>query len=170
MEGEICVEPIEHGCYAHVYTPMLGYWGKPDATEAVLSGTCYRTGDVGRIDDKGWVYITDRRNDVILRGGANIYPAEVERVIVEHRDVLACAVVGRPHDRLGEEVLAYYEAFDPDTDLADELRTLCMANIAKYKVPTQFIRVSEMPRNQMGKISKPRLAEQFAEADDARAS
>ncbi|HXA33530.1 MAG TPA: class I adenylate-forming enzyme family protein [Acidimicrobiales bacterium] len=158
--GEVCIEPNPVGPFAHVYTPMLGYWNRPEATASALAGHRYHTGDVGHLDNEGWLYISARRSDLILRGGANVYPAEVERVLADHPQVTACAVIGRPHQRLGQEIVAICQLSElsgtaPDID--DELRALCASNLAKYKVPAEFMVIDDMPRNQMGKISKPAL-------------
>ena len=117
--GEICVAPAVDGPFAGVYTPMLGYWGQPDASADALRGGMLHTGDLGELDADGELYVRDRRNDLIIRGGANVYPAEVERVLHEDARVAACAVVGVPDERLGERVVAFVETagglpVDPD--------------------------------------------------------
>jgi acyl-CoA synthetase (AMP-forming)/AMP-acid ligase II len=156
-EGEVCVEPNRTGHFAQVWTPMIGYWQRSDATAEALIGSRYRTGDIGRMDAEGWLSIADRRNDLILRGGANVYPAEIERVLVQHLDVVACAVLGQHDERLGERVVAVYQSLS-GADIGDELRQLCSGHLARYKVPANFVRIDEFPRNAMGKIVKPALS------------
>ena len=155
--GELCVGPRLDGEWAGVYTPMLGYWNRPDATAEALRGGVLHTGDLGCVDASGEVFVRDRRHDLIIRGGANVYPAEVERVIHEDPDVAACAVVGKPDERLGERVVAFVEptpgvALDPDA-----LAARCRRELAAYKVPEEWIVVDAMPRNAMNKILKPTL-------------
>ena len=157
-DGEICIEAAKSGPFANVYTPMIAYWGRPAATAEVLDAMLYRTGDVGRLDEEGWLYIADRRSDLILRGGANVYPAEVEQVLLRHPGVAACAVLGRPDVRLGEKVVAVYESVD-GADIASDLNDLCFQNLARYKVPVAFLRIDVFPRNAMGKITKAALSD-----------
>jgi acyl-CoA synthetase (AMP-forming)/AMP-acid ligase II len=155
--GEICVAPATEGIWAGVYTPMLGYWGRPEATAAALADGLLHTGDVGTIDREGEVYVRDRRSDLIIRGGANVYPAEVERVLHEDPRVAACAVVGRPDERLGERVIAFVQVADGATVTLDELRARCSVELARYKVPEEFRFVTSFPRTPMGKIRKTEL-------------
>jgi acyl-CoA synthetase (AMP-forming)/AMP-acid ligase II len=160
-EGEICVGPARSGDWAGVYTPMLGYWGRPDATREALRDGAYHTGDVGVMRDGGVVYIRGRRNELILRGGANVYPAEVERVLASHPSVAACAVLGVPDERLGQRVVAAVVA-RPGADVApDDLRAHCRAQLARYKVPERIVVVDDLPRNAMSKVIKRRLEPLF---------
>ena len=94
IDGEVCVGPTTSGPWAGVYRLMLGYWERPEATAETLAGGVLHTGDLGFIDDDGYLHIRDRKSLVIIRGGANVYPAEVERVVHELDGVVACAVVG----------------------------------------------------------------------------
>lgn len=103
--------------------------------------------------------MADRRSDVINRGGANVYPAEVERVLLEDDRVVACAVVGRPHERLGQEIVAFLELTSDATLDADAARERCLANLARYKVSARFVQVTAWPRNAMGKIIRAALSE-----------
>ena len=104
--GEVCVGAAEDGLFAGAYTPMLGYWNRPEATAEALRDDTLRTGDLGYLTADGDLVITDRKGDLIVRGGANVYPAEVERVLHEDPHVAGCAVVGVPDERLGERVVA----------------------------------------------------------------
>jgi acyl-CoA synthetase (AMP-forming)/AMP-acid ligase II len=160
--GEICVGPAVDGPWAGVYTPMLGYWNRPTETAEALQGGLLHTGDLGLIDGDGEVFVKDRRHDLVIRGGANVYPAEVERVLHDDPGVAACAVVGRPDDRLGERVVAFVQASEGALIDIDELRAHCSANLARYKVPEEFHVVDTFERNAMGKIVKAGLRERLA--------
>ena len=150
--GEICVGPADDR-----YRLMLGYWGKPDATAEALAGGELHTGDVGFLDDAGNLHVRDRKSLLIIRGGANVYPAEVERVLLEAPGVAACAVLGVPDERLGERVVAVVEP-EPGLPLDDEaVRAHCEANLARYKVPERFVVVDSFPRNAMDKIIRKDL-------------
>ena len=157
--GEICVGPTSHGPFSDVYRPMLGYWNQPEASSAALRGGLLHTGDLGALDSAGHLHVKDRQHDLIVRGGSNVYPAEVERVLHMDSRVVACAVVGVPDDRLGERVVAFVES-DPESKLAAaELFDLCRANLARYKVPDAIEFVAGFERTPMGKIRKTRLRE-----------
>jgi len=150
--GEICVGPADDR-----YRLMLGYWGRPEATEETLAGGELHTGDLGFLDPEGNLHLRDRKSLVIIRGAANVYPAEVERVLLTAPGVVACAVIGVPDERLGERVLALVES-PPGTVLdEDAVREHCLANLAKYKVPERFVVVEGFPRNAMGKIIRKDL-------------
>jgi len=163
--GEICVRPARSGEFAGVYTPMLGYWGKPAASAKALAHGRYHTGDLGTLDANGTLFIRGRRNELILRGGANVYPAEVERVLGAHPDVDAVAVLGLPDERLGQRVAAVVQVSSGASLDEAALKAHVAGELARYKVP-DFIRFTdEMPRNAMNKIVKPRLVALFGEHD-----
>jgi len=125
------------------------------------------TSDMGSLDAEGWIYLADRSSELILRGGSNIYPAEVERVLHEHKGVAACALVGKPDARMGMRTVAFVQPAQPDADetqMREELIVLCQAQLARYKTPDEWIFVTEFPRNAMGKILKPVLRERVAGA------
>ncbi len=152
--GELCIGPATGGPWAERYRPMLEYWRRPEATEEVRRGDELRTGDLGYVDIDGNLFVRDRKSLVIIRGGANVYPAEVERVLHEAPGVAACAVAGVPDDRLGERVMAVVQP-SAGADLDEEaLRAHCLARLAKYKVPERFVVVDDLPRNSMGKVSR----------------
>lgn len=160
--GELCLGPASEGPFAGRYTPLLGYWNRPDASEAVLAGGVVHTGDVGFVDEDGWLHVRDRKNLVVIRGGANVYPAEVERVLLAVPGVAGAAVTGVPDERLGERVVAAVEP-DPGVDLEPEvLRSRCLDELARYKVPERIEIVDALPRNAMGKVDRPALAAVFA--------
>ncbi|MFC6010842.1 class I adenylate-forming enzyme family protein [Nocardia lasii] len=136
---------------------MVGYLNRPEATAATLRDGWLRTGDVGVIDEDGYLRIVDRIKDMIIRGGENIYPKEIEAVLHTHPGVLEAAVVGAPHDVLGEVPVAFVAAY-PDADLVvDDMLATCYANLAKFKVPVSIRVLDEIPRNPVGKVDKPTL-------------
>jgi acyl-CoA synthetase (AMP-forming)/AMP-acid ligase II len=160
--GEVCVGPAPAGEHADLYRPMLGYWNRPEESARALRGGLLHTGDIGVLDREGNLFIKDRENDLIIRGGANVYPAEVERVLHDDRRVAACAVIGRPDDRLGERVVAFVELQDGATADVESLLARCRENLARYKVPDSITFVDAFERTPMGKIRKTVLREQAA--------
>jgi acyl-CoA synthetase (AMP-forming)/AMP-acid ligase II len=160
--GEITVRAARSGPYAGVYTPMLGYWRKPEATQQALRDGRYHTGDLGELGADGNLYIRGRRGELILRGGANVYPAEVERALQEHADVEFAAVFGVADERLGERVVAVVQPKPGRAAPAeDALRAFCAERIARYKLPDRIASVAALPRNAMGKILKRELRRLF---------
>ena len=159
--GEICVRARTVGDWAGVYTPFLGYWNRADATAHALRGGVLHTGDIGMLDAVGRLFVKDRMNDVVIRGGANVYPAEVERVLVEHPAVAACAVLGVPDERLGERVVAVVQLAPGVTLETDDLVRHCRDELARYKVPERWVFVDSFIRTPMGKIPKAPLRALF---------
>ncbi|MEZ5245658.1 MAG: AMP-binding protein [Acidimicrobiales bacterium] len=157
--GEVCVGPALEGEWADVYRPMLGYWNRPEASAEALRDGLLHTGDIGSLDADGNLRIHDRKNDLIIRGGANVYPAEVERVLHENPSVAACAVIGVPDERLGERVVAFVELMDGAAVSEAELQSLCREQLARYKVPDAVTFVDGFERTPMGKIRKTLLRE-----------
>jgi acyl-CoA synthetase (AMP-forming)/AMP-acid ligase II len=152
--GEVCVSPAPGD---DRYRLMLGYWNRPEASAETLAGDELHTGDIGFLDDEGYLHLRDRKSLVIIRGGANVYPAEVERVLLEAPGVGAGAVFGVPDERLGERVVAVVE-MEAEVPFDEEaVRAHCLANLAKYKVPERFVAVPKLPRNAMGKIVRAEL-------------
>ena len=140
---------------------MKGYYENPDATAEAKRGGWFRTGDIGQFDEDGYLSIVDRRKDIILRGGFNVYPREVEEVLMTHPAVAVAAVVGLPDERLGERVAVAVQLRDGATVTEDELREHCLANLARYKVPERWLFVEGFPRNSMGKIQRRELLALF---------
>lgn len=160
--GEVCFSAVKTGPWANVYTPPLGYWHEPDKTAALLRGGVVHSGDHGSLDKDGWLYIADRSSELILRGGSNVYPAEIERVLHTHDDVADCAVVGRPDLRMGMLTVAFVQPARDDVDrdaLQVALIALCRDRLTRYKVPDEWRFLEAFPRNAMGKVVKPRLRE-----------
>ena len=134
---------------------MKGYWNLPDATKATISPDGWlATGDVGRVDEDGYFYIVDRTKDLIIRGGYNVYPREIEEVLYEHPDVAEAAVIGVPHDSLGEEVGAAVALKEGAKVHPDELRDYVKERVAAYKYPRQVWLVDALPKGPTGKVQK----------------
>jgi long-chain acyl-CoA synthetase len=134
---------------------MPGYWANPEASAATLRGGWLHTGDVGAFDAEGYLTLKDRSKDVIISGGSNIYPREVEEILLEHTSVREVSVIGRPDPEWGEVVVAYVVG---DADRA-ELDALCLNGIARFKRPKDYVFVSALPKNNYGKILKTELRE-----------
>jgi long-chain acyl-CoA synthetase len=134
---------------------MKGYWNLPDATKDTITADGWlNTGDVGRIDEDGYFYIVDRTKDMIIRGGYNVYPREIEEVLYEHPAVAEAAVIGIPHDSLGEEVGAAVALKKGATATPDELRDYVKARVAAYKYPRLVWLVDALPKGPTGKLLK----------------
>ena len=138
-------------------TVMAGYWNDPPATEAALGSGWLKTGDLGVFDDKGFLTLKDRSKDVIISGGSNIYPREVEEVLLHHNAVAEVSVIGRPHSDWGEEVVAFVVPRSGLSVSAAELDTLCVANIARFKRPKAYVFLDALPKNNYGKVVKAEL-------------
>ena len=131
---------------------MKGYWGKPEATAEAIPDGWFRTGDLARMDEDGYYFIVDRKKEMIIRGGYNVYPREIEEVLHEHPAVAGAAVIGIPHPELGEEVGAAIALKPGATAEPDELRQFARARVAAYKYPRYVWLVSELPKGPTGKI------------------
>jgi long-chain acyl-CoA synthetase len=148
--GEVCVRgPIL----------MKGYWNKPEATAEAIDGDGFlHTGDIGHIDDEGYLTITDRKKDMIIRGGENIYCVEIEHRLVDHAAIADAAVIGVPHAELGEEVKAVVQVesgAEGEALTADDVRRWVAAELADFKVPAHVeLRSEPLPRNPSGKLLK----------------
>ncbi|MBR0709247.1 class I adenylate-forming enzyme family protein [Bradyrhizobium liaoningense] len=128
------------------------YWGNADATRDALHDGWYRTGDIGLCDTDGYLWVRDRKKNMIISGGENVYPAEVERVLLEHPDVSECAVIGRPDPRWDEVPIAYVIRRSGCRLEADELRVHLQTQLARYKVPRDIVFVTDLPRTALGKV------------------
>jgi fatty-acyl-CoA synthase len=138
------------------------YWNNPQATAETLREGWYHSGDIGVRDADGHFFIHDRKKNLVISGGENIYPAEVERVLGEHPAVAECAVIGRPDDRWQEVPVAYVVLREGAAAQPSDIEQFCLAQLARYKVPREYLFVPALPRNAMGKVQHFRLKEQVA--------
>ena len=163
--GEICIGPPDDSTWSTRFRTMVGYWRQPEVS-ALHDGVLH-TGDVGYLDRDGNLFVVDRKQLVILRGGANVYPAEVEDVLMGVAGVRGCAVLGTADERLGERVIAVLEVDDgfvapgSEEDPQAALRQFCTERLARYKVPDRFVFCDSLPRNAMGKVRRDVLTEQI---------
>jgi long-chain acyl-CoA synthetase len=148
-------------------TVMAGYWHNAEATAQALRDGWLWTGDLGALDDDGFLTLMDRSKDLIISGGSNIYPREVEEVLLHHPRVREVSVVGRRDSRWGEAVVAFVVCDGAAVDAA-ELDALCLAHIARFKRPREYRFVDALPKNNYGKVLKTALREQLQREDDAR--
>ena len=151
--GEICARGPQ---------VMAGYWDRPMATEAVMTKDgFFRTGDVGILLPDGQIKIVDRLKDMIIVSGFNVYPNEIEEIIVEHPKVREAAVIGRPDVATGEEVVAFVVPREPDLTEAD-LRQFCRERLTGYKMPRAFIFRDELPKTNVGKVLRRNLKDSLS--------
>lgn len=134
-------------------TVMPGYWRNPEASAKTLQDGWLMTGDMGSMDAAGYVTLKDRSKDMIITGGSNVYPREVEEVLLTHPGVIEASVVGRAHPDWGEEVVAFVVGDATE----QELDRLCLDHIARFKRPKAYIHLSELPKNNYGKVLKTAL-------------
>src|SRR5579871_1591371 len=140
---------------------MKGYWHNPEATAASFTGDWLHTGDLGYFDEDGFLFIVSRKKELIIRGGYNVYPSEIENVLHAHPAVAEAAVVGVPDERLGEEVMAVVIVRPSMDVLEHELVSYCRERMAAYKCPRVFRFRSELPKNALGKVLKDELARDY---------
>jgi len=153
--GEICVKSP---------TVMKGYWNNDQATADAIKDGWLRTGDLGHLDEEGFLYLTDRSKDVIISGGTNIYPREVEEVLLRHPNVFEVAVVGEHEPEWGEQVVAFVVA-EPGASLSHEiLEGWCKQEIASFKKPKRYVFIDELPKNSYGKVLKTELRTRLTSA------
>ena len=142
---------------------MKGYWNNPEATAKTLAGGWLHTGDMGAFDEDGFLTLKDRSKDMIISGGTNIYPREIEEVLLTHDGVAEVSVVGKPHSDWGEEVVAFI-VLGAETQASEaDLDKLCLDNIARFKRPKHYRFIEAMPKNNAGKVLKTVLREQLAQ-------
>jgi acyl-CoA synthetase (AMP-forming)/AMP-acid ligase II len=142
-------------------TVMRGYFGKEEETAEAFAGGWFHSGDLVREDEDGFLYVVDRLKDMLISGGENVYPAEVEQVLVRHEAVAEAAVIGVPHERWVETPLAVVVPAPGAAPGEEELIEHCRRNLAGYKKPTRVVLVEELPRNASGKVRKPELRSRF---------
>ena len=133
---------------------MKGYWNRADATEEVMRGGWFHSGDMATVDEDGYFFIVDRKKDMIIRGGYNVYPREIEEVLYEHPAVSEAAVIGVPDDSLGEEVAAMVVLKDGAQASEDDIRAYAKERVAAYKYPRKVWFSDELPKGPTGKILK----------------
>jgi fatty-acyl-CoA synthase len=144
--GELCLR-------GPVVTP--GYWRKPAETEAAIVDDWFHTGDMARVDSEGYYYIVDRKKNMFISGGENVYPAEVEAILIKHPHIQDAAVIGIPHEKWGEVGKAFIVS-DKNIEL-DELQTFCLEYLAKYKIPKALSLMDVLPLNDSGKLDRIEL-------------
>ena len=149
-EGEICVRGAG---------VMLGYWNEPELTAQTLRDGWLHTGDVGRIDEDGFLYVVDRLKDLIIRGGFNVFPRDVEDVLLEHPAVQVAACVGRPDDESGEEVVAVVQLVPGQEATGPELVAFAKERLARYKYPREVVVLDAVPLTSVGKINRKAVRE-----------
>lgn len=156
-EGRPC-SPREVGELFSV-SPYLfnGYWKKPEETDAAFREGWVSVGDMARQDDEGYFYIVDRKKDMVISGGINIYPREIEEVLMNHPDIIEAAVIGLPDDQWGERLKAYVVVAPGSKVDTDTLESFCESRIARYKIPRDLEVIKDLPRNAAGKILKTEL-------------
>jgi long-chain acyl-CoA synthetase len=140
---------------------MQGYWQKPEANAETLRGGWLHTGDLGSLDADGFLTLRDRSKDMIISGGSNIYPREIEEVLLRHPDVVEASVIGRPHAEWGEEVVAFIVAREGTQPATAALDRLCLDHIARFKRPRHYRFVESLPKNNYGKVLKTELRKQL---------
>jgi len=146
--GEVCVRSSG---------VMLGYWKEPDLTERTLAGGWLHTGDMGRVDRDGYLFIVDRKKDLIIRGGFNVYPRDVEDALLEHPAVALAGVIGKPDERLGEEVAAFVQLGPGKTATPEELMEFVKARLGAHKYPRQITTLPSVPLTPVGKVDRMAL-------------
>jgi long-chain acyl-CoA synthetase len=149
--GEICIRGPQ---------VMRGYWNKPEENDRVLRDNWFYTGDIGRMDERGMTFIVDRKKDLIIAGGYNIYPREVEEVLYEHPKVMEAAVAGVKDPYRGETVKAYIVLKDGETATDGEIISFCKERLAAYKVPKKIEFRTELPKTMIGKILRRVLVDE----------
>jgi len=142
------------------YSVMLGYWNDPERTaEAIDRAGWMHTGDLATMDDEGYVNIVGRSKDMIIRGGENVYPREIEEFLYTHPEISDVAVIGVPDERYGEEIMAWVQVREGGSASEDEVREFCKSKIAHYKVPRYVWVVDEFPMTITGKVQKFKMRE-----------
>jgi fatty-acyl-CoA synthase len=142
-------------------TLMSGYWGRPEATAETIKDGQLHTGDLAKVDEEGFFYITERKKDVIISGGENIYPAEVEKLFLENPKISDVAVVGIPDERWGEVGMAFIVRQEGEIMTEEEALKFCEERMAKYKIPKSVKFVKELPQTASQKIMRYKLREEY---------
>jgi acyl-CoA synthetase (AMP-forming)/AMP-acid ligase II len=143
---------------------MKGYYKNPEATAQIITNGWLHTGDLGRIDKDGFMYIVDRKKDLIICGGENVYPVEIEATLQKHPKVHDVAVIGIPDDRLGEVIVAVIQSVPGQEATLAEMVAYCEENLPRYKRPRQIL-FSDVSRSPTGKLEKPKLRAAYARGE-----
>lgn len=159
--GEICTSAYENGPYAGMYEPIRCYWAMPEQTATALRGGRLHWGDIGYLDEDGYLFLVDRKSDMIIRGGMNVYPKEIESLLYEDERIAECAVVADSHDRYGEVPFAFVRPAPGATISAEEVKSLVSSRLARFKHLEGVQLVEDFPRNALGKILKRELRDQL---------
>lgn len=159
--GEICVRGPQM---------MIGYWARPEASAEAMRGGWMHTGDAGSMDEEGYVYVRDRIKDMIVSGGENIYPNEVEAALYEHPNIAECAVIGVPDEKWGEAVMGVIATRDGQEIATDVLVAFCRERLGGYKIPKKFVFIKALPRNPSGKVLKRELRAPYWEGKTRQVS
>jgi fatty-acyl-CoA synthase len=150
--------------YTRGYALMRGYWDDPAATEAAIDAEGWmHTGDIGTLDGQGYLNIVGRIKDMVIRGGENVYPREVEEILYQHPAIAGAQVIGVPDARFGEELMAWIVLRDAAEITADDVRAFCRARLSHYKVPRYVKFTASYPQTVTGKVQKFRLREMAIE-------
>ena len=136
---------------------MHGYWRNPVATSESIVDRWLKTGDIGHLSEDGFLTLTDRSKDVVITGGSNVYPREVEEVLARHPDIEEVAVIGSPHPEWGEEVVAFVVAAAGKSLHTADLDDWCKGELASFKKPRRYEFCAELPKNSYGKVLKTEL-------------
>jgi acyl-CoA synthetase (AMP-forming)/AMP-acid ligase II len=147
---------------------MAGYWKRPEITAETLRGGWLHSGDLGLMDENGYIYLLDRKKDLIISGGNNIYPREIEEVLLKHPAVYEVAVIGVPDPLWGESVKAIVALRQGSTTTWEELIAFCQDQLASYKKPRSVEFISQLPKNAYGKILKRELRDQYWQGQQRR--
>nr|MDQ2887421.1 AMP-binding protein [Chloroflexota bacterium] len=140
-----------------------GYWKRPEATAEAYRGGWWHTGDLVRRDAEGYYFIAGRKKDMFISGGENVYPAEVEAVLITHPEIADAAVIARPDAKWGEVGLAVVVARTPGSLTPEAVIAYCNGKLARFKIPRSVVFLDELPRNAMGKVIKTELHARYAE-------
>jgi long-chain acyl-CoA synthetase len=149
--GELCIQGPQ---------VMKGYWNKPEETAACLKDGWLYTGDIAKMDEEGYFYIVDRKKDMIITGGFNVYPRDIDEVLFKHPKVKDAVAIGIPDPYVGETVKAFVVLKDGETATADEIIGFCKEHLAKYKVPRMVEFREELPKTMIGKVLRKALREE----------
>ena len=163
-DGNVITAPGKQGVlWAKARSSFIGYYREPEKTEQSIDGEWSTAGDIAYFDEEGYYYLADRKHDMIISGGENIYPAEIEEVISRLPQVSEVAVIGVPHEEWGEEVKAVVVLREGEQITEQEILDYCKENLAKFKVPTYVEFRDELPKTTVGKILRRELVREHKE-------